>query len=270
LAQRCRQFFEHFLEEAAAAASSCEFAKISQDFKEKAKPCFLSCFSGEGKIAEEARKVGFDTLEIDIIHGTLHDMTRPSVVLGMLVLLMFGCVDCIGLDVCCQSWSRARRWDGGPPPLRTDTGDQLYGRMFLNKPDSLKVQLGNILLIVTGFISIASGIFNMSGYVENPLSSRIWLTYIMKDAAFICKAHHKVVHYCMYGTRWKKPTCFMVWVDSFVHWKPQLCDSNRKCLRTGQRHIILSGKVKGKYRTILAQQYPAALCAEIVSFMMKR
>ena len=41
-------------------------------------------------------------------------------------------------------------------------------------------------------------------------------------------------------------------------------------MRTGQRHIILSGKVKGKYRTILAQPYPAALCAEIVSLMKKQ
>ena len=114
---------------------------------------------------------------------------------------MFGCIDYVGLGVCCQSWSRSRRWDGGPPPLRTDIGPELWCRHFQNKPDTLKVQLGNMLLHVSRLLAITCAIFRVPGYIENLQSSRIWLTPIMRDTIFITNGFQKIMHYCMYGTR---------------------------------------------------------------------
>ncbi|CAE8630360.1 unnamed protein product [Polarella glacialis] len=226
---------------------------------------FLSLFAGSEHAAQAAVKAGHQAIAIDITHGHLHDLTKPSVILGLSVLIMFGVVDYIGLDMCCQSWSRARRWDGGPPPLREDTGPELWGRFDLHHIDKNKVALGNRLLFVTGYFMCLCSTFGIPGYVENPFHSRCWLTQFFRDVSKSIQAHSHEVHYCQYGTRWKKPTRFLMWGKFVELWCPKQCHSHsHKCTRTGQSHIVLSGKVDGKYRTLLAQPYPKLLCEELI------
>jgi len=47
----------------------------------------------------------------------------------------------------CQSWSRAQRFDGGPPPLHDAVF--LWGRPQLSDTDAAKVSNGNALLLWT-------------------------------------------------------------------------------------------------------------------------
>ena len=134
----------------------------------------------------------------------------------------------------------------------------------MNKPDVLKIHLGNILLNVASLLAVAAAAFQVRGYSENTLSSRIWLTRIMKDTMFVTKGIQKIVHFCKYGTRRRKPTIFMVWGKGISDWMPLVCSGLRKYERIGQSHLITSGKFNGKFRTILAQPYPAPLCHELI------
>jgi hypothetical protein len=234
-------------------------------------PCFLSLFSGSEHAAQAAAVNGHDTLCYDIVNGSLYDLTKPSVLNGIIVLLYFDAVDYIGLDMCCQSWSRARRWDGGPVPLRDDDPYELWGRFGLSSSDVKKVLLGNRLLHITAFIAYVAYICDVPGYIENPFSSRCWLTSVLKQLSEGIDAVDKQVHYCQYGMRWKKPTRFLCWLIRNDDWNPRLCCSSfsGKCSRTGQPHVQLSGKSNGVYKTLQAQPYPLQLCKEVISVFSK-
>lgn len=59
----------------------------------------------------------------------------------------------------CQSWSRARREDGGPKPLRDDY-QYLWGKPNVDPKDLNKTLLGNQLLLVT--ISLIHGLWSLN------------------------------------------------------------------------------------------------------------
>ena len=49
------------------------------------------------------------------------------------------------------------------------------------------------------------------GYMENPLSSRLWFAQPVKDLLKLDNVHFVKAHMCMHGTQWKKPTGLLVW-----------------------------------------------------------
>ena len=70
----------------------------------------------------------------------------------------------------CQSWSRARRLDGGPPSLRDD-GLTLFGYGDLGATDKSKVSQANQLLEVTVCISARLYKLCIPWVIENPWTS---------------------------------------------------------------------------------------------------
>ena len=162
----------------------------------------------------------------------------------------------------CQSWSRARRFDFGPPPLRDD-GKELWGRKGLSSSDQQKVNLGNLLLLATILMVVQLRQRNIAWIVGNPWTSRCWLTGYFR-ALMASGAKLQQLDYCQFGMPWKKATgfCFegLAWNGLF-----RTCESKfGRCNKTHKKHIILQGKdPTGVWWTHRAQAYPDRLCHDI-------
>ena len=109
----------------------------------------------------------------------------------------------------CESWSRARKWNGGPPPLR-DNDSFLYGYDYLTGSNRIRVEQGNALLKATFLLALAAIAAGTPWTIENPFSSRAWLTFEMTKLQEL-GALPQQVHYCQYGKPWKKATTFLGW-----------------------------------------------------------
>ena len=105
----------------------------------------LEIFSGHGRFSKAIRKkmAHLFCAEVDICHGSPFDLSSHHIQQENFRLLQTHQVKYVWLGTPCNSWSRARRWDGrGPGPLRDD-GSFLMGLPNLSHADQRKVQLGN-------------------------------------------------------------------------------------------------------------------------------
>ena len=84
---------------------------------------------------------------------------------GVIYLIHFGTP--------CTSFSRARRDDGGPPPVRND--DNLQGVTGLEGYDLELVTVGNQLMVITAELATLCSAVGTLWSIENPASSMLWL-----------------------------------------------------------------------------------------------
>ena len=163
------------------------------------------------------------------------------------------------IGIPCCTWSRARRPGAGPPPLRSDR--YLMGYPDLKGQARSTVRLHNkIMYKVCELVELCRDC-GVDWVIENPASSRLWLTRPMKKV--MCGATFFSLDFCQYGERWRKRTSFATSIASLSSLSA-LCGSSSahpSCTRTGRRHIQLSGidpKTK-QFRTMLACPYPKKL-----------
>jgi hypothetical protein len=164
------------------------------------------------------------------------------------------------LGMPCQSWSRARRNDGlGPPPLRDDK-THLFGLPNLARHDRIKVEVGNRLLDVTMALIRLAIRHNVPIVLENPASSRAWLTPQVAHLMTLgCK--FVVADYCQYGQPLRKPTGFLTYNLPSLSPLLTCTPHNGRCSATNRAHIALKGTdASGVFLTLRAQPYPAPLC----------
>lgn len=229
------------------------------------KKWIIEVFSGTAHLSKAAAAQGYRALAIDVLYGSSCDVLDPEVQRYILrfaarhdtVLVWFG--------MPCQSWSRARKFDGGPQPLRDDDAC-LWGRAGLGKSDQQKVQLGNQLLLCS--ISLISQLHSrgIAWALENPWSSRAWLTQQVHALQNQSNVFLQRLDYCQYHMPWKKATGIMFsGVD--LHPVFRICSGTKgRCNSTGKHHLVLEGKDSdGKWLTHRAQPYPPQLCSELIS-----
>ena len=184
----------------------------------------------------------------DVVDHDLWSFFMQIAVLGAIFFAHFGTP--------CNTFSAARKEDGGPPPLRSK--EEPWGLPNLSDDNMALVFLGNLFLLRT--IEAAKVIFAMGGNfsIENPLYSLLW-----QVPTFCClerEARLFLVDFdqCNFGAPSKKPTRLAVTHESFA-------DLAGSC-RGGHSHIVLKGKVwcdrrqRWVFRTKLAQEYPWKLC----------
>lgn len=165
----------------------------------------------------------------------------------------------------CNSWSRARKHDDlGPPPLRDD-GEYLWGLPHLSRADRRKVEQGNQLLMTTYNIIKFCLSHNIPWALENPWTSRAWLTAPLQElrrSAVLSR-----LDFCQFGVPWRKSTGIMAHPSQWLADIMQTCDTTGgRCSRTGRKHIILQGTdATGTFLTMRAQPYPRMLCSKIAS-----
>lgn len=111
------------------------------------------------------------------IWGSDGDILSPQVFTKTLSAIKRQGFSVVHFGMPCESWSLARKWDGGPPPLRDN--DLFFGRQNLTRHDREKVLRGNELLKSTCQLALACMKFEIPGTIENPQTSRAWLTHEM-------------------------------------------------------------------------------------------
>ena len=221
----------------------------------------LEVYAGCAALSKELCRQGFIVHAFDINWGNGGDILKSEVFNQLASAIKSGTFSFVHFGMPCDSWSRARKYDGGPLPLRNDAVF-LYGFPHRSAADKLKIDRGNRLLRRTFELAKLCCLSNTSWTIENPASSRAWLTNEMQELIKI-GAKPQRVHYCQYGKQWKKPTTFLGWhVPDFQF---RLCQGlNGFCSSTLKRHFILSGRNSdGVFYTLLAQPYPKLLMTSL-------
>ena len=143
------------------------------------------------------------------------------------------------------------------------------GLQNLSHRDRKKVTVGNQLLWFTARIVLACLLFRIPFAVENPHSSRCWITPVMKEILDHPEVKFLELHFCQFGERWKKPTGIMhAFVDlSCIN---STCRGvNKICSATGRKHVPLKGQLNGVFMTLIAQPYPFQL-TRVLSQSLKK
>ena len=242
-------------------AASSRSSGCSEECRDKK---FLSLFGGVGECAKVFASKGGAAAVIDISYGTCNDLSKFSA--WNKIRKAAHLFSLIGIDLPCNTWTRARRappWSSLPGPLRGDHSSSVLGRPDLKPRDKLKVQAANRMMYGACTLIRLCLQQNIPGYVENPLSSRLWLAPPVKELLKLDHVHFIKTHMCMHGTQWKKPTGILVWCC-----KPftlPRCSGKGKCSRTGKSHIQLTGIRGSRFATERAQIYPRAFAASLVN-----
>ena len=215
----------------------------------------LSLFGGAAEIARAFARKGGSSAVVDIATSSINDLSRIAH-WNMLCSKVY-LFDMVGIDIPCNTWSRARRAPPRskmPQPLRGDTADTIMGLPNLRPADHEKVLRANRMLYGARKLIKKCFKFGVLGYLENPLTSRIWKSPVVQRLLQDKRVHFIKVHMCMYGTQWRKATGLMVWnVEPFVM---RTCHGHKVCERTGRKHLQLTGISGAKFVTEQAQVYP--------------
>ena len=197
--------------------------------------------SGHFSRAIRRRLKKISCVEVDNCHGPQFDLTVARIQKEILHLISTHQVAYVWLGTPCNSWSRARRWDGrGPGPL-TDDGLYLMGYPDLSPKDIDKIKVGNSLMKISAKIFRCCIQHDVPVALENPHTSRLWLAPLIKHLL-----HHRATSwgytdFCMDGKPYRKRTRIM-WAN--VDLSPALpqCKTSRgKCPHTGLPHQQLQG-----------------------------
>ena len=221
---------------------------------------FVSVFSGDEGIEIELRALDFSLVESwDIRGGKRYDLTVWANVRRLYITLESGLVAAVWWATPCHSWSTARRWDGGPPPLRDMS--HLEGLPGLSSFDQMLVDRGNALADVTAQgmrIGHAAGAANV---LENPSRSMLFFKRTIVEASRAIGAKDYVTDFCGFGTPWQKRTRLRGTLRG-MHALVRKCRGGKICSFTHHSHVVLKGRDQhGVYLTQRAQPYPRCLCA---------
>lgn len=214
---------------------------------------FLSLFGGVGNPAKFFSKHGGEAVVVDLddspsndlgIHPTWNEIDK--------ILHM---VDIVGIDLPCNTWSRARRapwWSRMPKPLRKP-GNFIFGLPGLSFNDAAKVTQANIsfrraIRIIRRCLKTGK-----RGYLENPWPSMVWTTPEIQRLLRDSRVHLVKADMCQYDCAWKKPTGILFW--NVVPTSFMCCNGKQVCSRTNKHHLQLSGISGGKFLTQQAQIY---------------
>jgi hypothetical protein len=169
----------------------------------------IELFSGCAGFSKALSEVGVSCQVWDIIDSPHCDILVTRNRKRLEAELRAGSILLLFAGLPCQSWSIARKHDGvGPPPLRDDHRF-LWGLPNFNKADQDKVVLGNHLWLVTFRLICLAASLGLPCVIENPKSSRVWMT---KQTGYLMRrfgARFVEAHYCQYQKPWKKPTFFL-------------------------------------------------------------
>lgn len=171
-------------------------------------------------------------------------------------LICAGAVRFVHCGTPCNTFSAARKADGGPPPLRSAA--QPLGLSSLSAENAALVFLGN--LFVARSVEACLAVFTRGGdfSIENPLKSLLWQVPAIRSLLRRARAWLVELDQCMFGAPSMKPTTLLVSHACLLALTVR-CDGSHV-------HEVLKGKVwseffqKLVFRTKLAQVYPDQLC----------
>lgn len=238
----------------------------SSSMKRGSRDFVIELFSGCARFSRSCAEKGFTAFAWDIDYGLNCDLLNPHVLKKVKLFIMKHRhrIALIWFGTPCTSWSLARRLDGGPPPLRDDDCFLMSGMPNLSLRDQQKVEQGNALLAVTLELIELCAELGLNWVLENPWTSRIWLTsgikQLLSDRAMLQR-----VDYCSYGTPWRKSTGLLSNLHQVILPACTICQPVAgRCQYSHHRHLALSGKdANGNWLTLRAQPYPVKFCRRL-------
>ena len=225
---------------------------------------FLEIFSGTGRLSKALNRHGISTKSFDNKNGPTGDLLRIEVLHHIRKLIRSG--RCLGVwfALPCGTFSRARRFGGvGPGPLRGDSPTTVWGLPGLKGKDLARVKAANRLVRRTCALCRLCKQCEVSFYIENPQTSRLWL---LKPIQELCGFPHSQLSrydFCQFGTPWRKATQILAYLNPLFAQNAQQCHfgPDYTCCRTHRRHVQLTGVGEGgKHLTAIAEPYPRKLC----------
>ena len=112
------------------------------------KKTILELYAGCASLSKSLCRHGFTVHAYDVQWGSGGNVLDYNVFQKLCNSISSGYFSFVHFGMPCESWSRARKWDGGPQPLRNDSS-HLYGFTDLVWYDELKVKRCNTLLQTT-------------------------------------------------------------------------------------------------------------------------
>ena len=226
--------------------------KIFSPKPDSKKACWVvEFFSGCANLSKQFAAVGFHALAYDIIYGPGNDLLCESTLKSAFKFLKTHRVALVWLGTPCKSWSRARKHDGGPPPLRDDD-EGLFGLKGLKPHDLQKVVLGNRLVDITLRIISLCNQLKIRWVLENPWTSRLWLVPSIRQ---MCNETSLLrTDYCQFNQPWRKSTGLLQCRFPELKSITRVCHpKNNRCSASRRPHIVLQGKdSQGGYQVIVA------------------
>ena len=223
----------------------------------------LELFAGSGRLARKLSSVGFLVEAWDILFSPSCDLTKVSILNSILDRIRQNKIAYVHIGLPCSTWSRARRWDGkGPGPLRDDS-NFLMGMPYatLSPADQQKLKIGNRLFFHAMRIIRLCNKVGVPWTLENPMTSRVWLTRQIKQLA--SKSAFWRADFCQYGQPWRKATFFLASLGFQLNFR-QCTGKHGICSRTGQAHTPLQGTdSSGQFMTKIAEPYPFQLAKQL-------
>lgn len=223
---------------------------------------FLSLFGGVANPAKHFSQRGGTALVCDLDFSPKNDLSKFSVwnqFLAIVHLFHF-----VGIDLPCNTWSRARRappWSRMPKPLRDK--QFIFGLPHLSEADSRKVQAANRMFF-GAFRMIRKCLrLGLAGYLENPATSFVRHTPQIQRLLRDSRIQLVTLDMCMYSCQWKKPTRLLLWnmaPASFLR-----CHGTHCCSRTHKPHLQLSGISGKRFLTEQAQVYSHAFSKALIN-----
>ena len=141
---------------------------------------FLSLYGGAGHVAEAWRAHGREALVVDCSHSSNNDLGTELAQTEVTSMLRYKDADShhgvamLGIDLPCETWSRARGGGHGPPAIRSS--NYVMGLPGIRAHDQRKVdaankQLANALTWVNEAVALG-----IPGYLENGVNTFLWST----------------------------------------------------------------------------------------------
>jgi hypothetical protein len=225
-------------------------------------PVFIEIFSGSGRLGRAvSQSNGWPVLLWDITLGAEYDLLQQHNRWKITGWLRSGLLRGGHLGTPCNTFTRARDRQPGPPPLRSN--EYVMGSPGLSGANLVKVSQGNLFVRFSVQILTLAAILKYPFTMENPANSRIWwVPAVVKILRRRCCQLH-FCEFCMFGCPWRKPTAFLS-----IHCDLSMLDHYRclgakrgLCKRSGNKHIPLCGQTSnGVWMTKVAEPYPPKLC----------
>jgi hypothetical protein len=231
---------------------------------------FLDIFGGTCGVAKSVCRAGPTAAVLDLIHG--YDLLAPGALTELLSLLRQSRrgrsrVRGVCLASPCESFSIARRAPpSSPMPSAVRSKEFIWGLPDLPKLDAALCETGNQLCRATARIIRVCEANGIAWILENPASSMLWSAPPIARLLQKPNVCFTTIHQCMYGTPWKKPTGLAMGggLRPSPHLSCKCVYTGKRCSRTGQPHIVLSGLANGAFKTLAAKEYPKQLCDAIM------
>ena len=181
---------------------------------------FVEIFSGKAGFTKALRKRGWLVLPpIDVVvDGDVlfpADILDPSLLSKLMSWLRSGVIRLVHFGTPCTTFSRARRDDGGPPPIRSP--EYLNGIPGIPADDQARVDMGTEFLDITVRLAALASEFDAAWTIENPLSSMMWLMPQTIELQACLAAARVELHMCAYGALSMKPTMILCSGKHFLH-----------------------------------------------------